>query len=833
MARFFAGCLFLFLGFNPPGPGALSPAQAAAPSGSWLEDVDLLITPRERQVFLGLQAPADREAFIQRFWQVRDPYPETPRNEARERWEERLPEARRRWHDLKDDRARVFLLNGEPAAAFESRCAGAPLEVWTYQPQFQVRYRTTLVFHTGGGPARLWRPGDAPDLAAPDLGECAADARLAEAALWIRRVGRDSYGVVLQSVTSPPQVREWVSGFRPAPAPAAARRPGARLRPARLAVDFPGRREEGLVRILVAPDDVPEQVGRILGGTRELLLTGRVLQGGRTVDSFRYRFDPLPAAAGQGAPPIAFERRLQPGRYQLEVQLDAPGAESSFVGERELAVPAPGAVPPPALAGDRRGAPAPADIAEAAPEVRGLFAEADASLAAPRPGLRLLPPAGKLVAGVQRFEARVERAAGLPDEAQIERVAFTLDGRPLLTRNRPPYEAQIDLGRTPRTHRLAAVGMTRRGEVLAHDELTLNGGGQRFTVRLLEPQAGRTYRRSLRARVQVEIPEDQSLDRVELYLGDSRAATLYQPPFSQLLVLPGAKPAGFVRAVAYLADGTSAEDLALLNGPAAADRMDIRLVELYANLLDRAGRPVEGVDPGEIRVFEDGVRQTVRQVERVEDTPLRLVTLIDNSGSMQPRLEPTRQAALQFLRRTLRPRDQAAVITFNRAPRVAVGLTGDLAALEGGLTGLRADDETSLYDSLIFSLDYLGGAAGQRAVLLFSDGLDRTSSFRFEDALESARRAGIAIYAIGIDLPKEAGSGLLARLAAETGGRSFFLQGTAGLAGACQEIERDLRSRYRISYQSSNSTRSDAFRAVRVEVGRPGLEARTISGYYP
>ena len=54
----------------------------------------LLITPREREVFRGSRAPADREAFIQRFWQARDPYPETPRNEARERWEERLAEAR-------------------------------------------------------------------------------------------------------------------------------------------------------------------------------------------------------------------------------------------------------------------------------------------------------------------------------------------------------------------------------------------------------------------------------------------------------------------------------------------------------------------------------------------------------------------------------------------------------------------------------------------------------------------------------------------------------------------------------------------------------------------
>jgi Ca-activated chloride channel homolog len=265
----------------------------------------------------------------------------------------------------------------------------------------------------------------------------------------------------------------------------------------------------------------------------------------------------------------------------------------------------------------------------------------------------------------------------------------------------------------------------------------------------------------------------------------------------------------------------------------APERMDIRLVELYTNVVDRAGKPVEGIGPQDLQVLEDGVRQSIRQVERVEDTPLRLVTLIDNSASMLPRLEPTRKAALQFLHRTLRPHDQAAVITFNRSPRIAVGLTSDLTMLEDGLASLTADDETSLYDSLIFSLYYLGGSPGQRAVVLLSDGEDNASSFHFADVLESARRAGIAVYAIGINLPREGASGELARLAAETGGRSFFVRGTDELDGAYQEIQRDLRSRYRVSYQSSNTKPGEAFRAVRVEVARSGVEARTISGYYP
>ncbi|MGH9362127.1 MAG: VWA domain-containing protein, partial [Thermoanaerobaculia bacterium] len=312
----------------------------------------------------------------------------------------------------------------------------------------------------------------------------------------------------------------------------------------------------------------------------------------------------------------------------------------------------------------------------------------------------------------------------------------------------------------------------------------------------------------------------------------------YQGPYAQPLALARAGAVAYVRAVAYLADGSAAEDLVMLNAPAAdvGDAIDVRLVELYTTVTDRAGHPVEGLAPDRFRVVEDGVRQSLRRVERVADTPIKAAVLIDNSGSMRRSMPAVRAAALQFLRQTLRPQDEAAVITFNRAPRVAVGLTSDLTTLAEGLTGLVAEDRTALYDSLVYALHYLAGAKGQRTVLLLSDGLDKGSRFGFAQALESARRAGIAIYAVGLDLaPSEAAGAreTLTRLAVETGGRSFFIAGTEALPGVYREIERELRAQYRLSYQSSNSSVEDRFRLVQVEVAAPGVEARTISGYYP
>ena len=76
--------------------------------------------------------------------------------------------------------------------------------------------------------------------------------------------------------------------------------------------------------------------------------------------------------------------------------------------------------------------------------------------------------------------------------------------------------------------------------------------------------------------------------------------------------------------------------------------------------------------------------------------------------------------------------------------------TNDVTPLAGGLAGLKAERGTALYDSLIFSLFYFNGVKGQRAVLLLSDGKDEGSRFSYEDALDYARRAGVAIYAIGL-----------------------------------------------------------------------------------
>ena len=75
----------------------------------WLEDVQFLITPEEREIFEALPRSYQRNTFIERFWRERDPFEDTNRNELRERWIDDLIEVRLRYGDLweEDHRARI------------------------------------------------------------------------------------------------------------------------------------------------------------------------------------------------------------------------------------------------------------------------------------------------------------------------------------------------------------------------------------------------------------------------------------------------------------------------------------------------------------------------------------------------------------------------------------------------------------------------------------------------------------------------------------------------------------------------------------------------------
>ncbi|MGB9456112.1 MAG: GWxTD domain-containing protein [Bryobacteraceae bacterium] len=135
--------------------------QARAANGDqWLnEDVAYIISPEERREFLVLQTDADRDRFIERFWQRRDPTPDTAENEFKEEHYRRIAYANEHFASSvpgwKTDRGRIYIVYGPPDEIEDHRSESVPRQVWRYVHIDRVGYDIEVEFTDPGGTGEL------------------------------------------------------------------------------------------------------------------------------------------------------------------------------------------------------------------------------------------------------------------------------------------------------------------------------------------------------------------------------------------------------------------------------------------------------------------------------------------------------------------------------------------------------------------------------------------------------------------------------------------------------------------------------------------------------
>jgi Ca-activated chloride channel family protein len=842
---------------EPPLPENLSPAHRA-----WLSEVALLITEQERAAFLDLERDYQRQSFIRRFWLERDPFPDTRLNEFEEAWRMRTEMARGELGGVEGNRAEVLLLLGPPNRVHSSLCPQllSHTDFWEYHGDATTHGEFFVVFVRGGTSSpdgyRIWsefegiesllpfgaRSGFQDEDALQRIGRACGQAReirrMLDRSFDRRRIDQ------LVAERHPEPSKEWVPSFlgRLTNLPE-----GASVLKVKFALSYPGRRQSRtIVQALLG---VPRPADKSEAQDLHYVVDGEILRKGEPFDSFRYRFD-FPRAevlrqqgASQEAPlPLVVQRFLRPGAYTLILRVQELDSDKYFRIERELEVPlVREPLPTEAVAATEPAAPGtvaaepvpePAPATEARPEIASTnepdpFAEANVPAPTITHRVRILPPPRELLLGTTRLEA-------IASGHEVHKVTFLLNERPVLSKLQPPYSVELNLGHAAKLHFVTAIAFDKAGTELARDKIQLNTGPHRFGVRVVQPQSGKAYLQSLRIEAEVDVPDGDKLDRLELYLGERRMATLYQPPWVQPIRLEEDRGLSYVRAVAFLEDGNSTEDLVFINSPDHLDAVQVDFVELYASVVDRSGQPVQGLDESAFRVLEDGVEQEIHRFELVKNLPLHAGILLDTSTSMVHSLLDAERAALRFFERVVQPRDRAAVIVFNDFPELRVPLTNSHEVLAGGLAGIQAEGETALYDSLIYGLYYFAGIRGKRALIVLSDGADSNSHHNFDETLDFARRSGVAVYTVGIDLDQRdvQARNVLLRVARETGGRSFFISRSSQLEKIYDSIEEELRSQYLIGYQSSQIG-GTGFREVEVELLQDNLEAKTIPGYYP
>ena len=268
------------------------------------------------------------------------------------------------------------------------------------------------------------------------------------------------------------------------------------------------------------------------------------------------------------------------------------------------------------------------------------------------------------------------------------------------------------------------------------------------------------------------------------------------------------------------------------------------LVRLNVTVLDTAGHLLPGLEQNDFQVVEDGVLQDVTNFAR-DPQPISLALLLDTSVSMEPKLAIAQTAAIGFARR-LTPRDVAEVIKFDSSAQVLQPFTTDLTLLERAIRRTEANGPTALYNALYVAFGEFkkerartADEVRRQAVVLLSDGEDTSSVVSFDLVLDEAKRADVMLFAIGLR-PKTTTPNrgwneaefVLKKIALETGGRAHIIEDAKELPGIYDQIAQELANQYTLGYVSKNLKRDGAWRAVAVQVGRPGATGRTKAGYF-
>ena len=276
-------------------------------------------------------------------------------------------------------------------------------------------------------------------------------------------------------------------------------------------------------------------------------------------------------------------------------------------------------------------------------------------------------------------------------------------------------------------------------------------------------------------------------------------------------------------------------------------RINADLVTLNVRVIDRNNRPINGIRQDEFKVFEDGVQQPIFSFTQ-EEVPVIYGLAVDTSGSLRGVFDQV-IAAAKIIIDSNKPGDETFLERFISSDKIETiqDFTSSKDALMDGLDTLYIEGgATAVIDGVYLAAEHVANYKKsrdddrrRRALIVVTDGEDRHSYYSHEQLFRELREQDVQIYVIGFVNDLEAERGLIRKsprgkavdlinkLATETGGRAFFPQSISELPQIANEIVRDLRTQYVISYDPSNKTHDGTYRAIRVVVNQPmGAEKR-------
>ncbi len=277
--------------------------------------------------------------------------------------------------------------------------------------------------------------------------------------------------------------------------------------------------------------------------------------------------------------------------------------------------------------------------------------------------------------------------------------------------------------------------------------------------------------------------------------------------------------------------------------------VNTELVTLHVRVIDRNNHPINNIRKDDFKVLEDNVPQPIFSFTE-EEVPVIYGLAVDTSGSLRPQFEQVINASKSIINSNKKG-DETFLERFISSDKIETiqDFTSNKDFLMDGLDQLFIEGgQTAVIDGVYLAAehvaDYKKGSDDdrrRRALIVVTDGEDRASYYPEAQLFQRLREEDVQIYVIGFvneldadkglirKSPRDKAVNLINRLASETGGRAFFPQSIAELPQIANEIVRDLRTQYVISYDPTNKAHDGSYRAIKVLVTQPAGTDRRIA----
>ncbi len=283
-------------------------------------------------------------------------------------------------------------------------------------------------------------------------------------------------------------------------------------------------------------------------------------------------------------------------------------------------------------------------------------------------------------------------------------------------------------------------------------------------------------------------------------------------------------------------------------------KVDVNLVNVAFTARDAQGRLVENLKREDVEGLEDAVPQKIEFFARSTDLPLTLALIVDVSGSQDEFGKKHKKDLEVFLKEILRPQDRVLLVCFGNHLRLVSDYTNSAEQI---LENYKEFDKgkkhfaeigpvedrdlgTAFYDSIYYSVtEKLAASGGRKAILMFSDGEDNSSSHNMMTMIETAQAENVPVYSIRYTETKHGkltarnkyGISVMERVAKETGGAHIDAEETDPHT-YFREIAEELRTSYEVAYYPSNRAKDDTFRKIVIRTRAEGVRVRAKTGYF-